>query len=291
MSIDLARSILSATDDDRLDLIFEHDDAFIWDEYGDEVEQFNRIIASYPDIRPARIVGSDEDIRMTYKATTVKVPVERDGQDNLRAVVALAGLTRQDLAFRMCVDTDGNSEFAFLMLPPNQWSVLESEFGAEAVSACFLPVGDSCEALFEMLAAGAEPLSPLELAAKEFADKVEALALPDVSSSVSFELDDDNYLSLDIETPTDRERDRLFSDPEFLRVLNKFEPELRDQGLILQSVVIESEETIQRDWGGIRFQSLSRAYSPHLWFSRNPRPREEEPVDTALLLQMLGKDK
>jgi hypothetical protein len=157
MSIALARRILPASDEDRLDLIFEHAEELLWNEHGDEVEQFNRLVALYPAMSPAGIDGGD-DVRMTYKEKTVQVPVEHDREDNLRAVLALAGLTRQDLAFRMCVDTDGNSEFAFLMLPPAQWTLLEEEFGAGTVGHCFLRVGDSIDDLYDRLANPEAPL-------------------------------------------------------------------------------------------------------------------------------------
>lgn len=172
MSFELARSILSASDDERLELIFEHEEALVWDEYGDEVEQFNRILTLYPGIPAAQIDRSGEERRISYRNAKVTVPVKCDRQDNLRALLALAGLTREDLAFRMCVDTDGNSEFGFLMLPPEQWISLENEFGAKAVRRRFLPVGESCEQLFAMLAEDEHPWSRLTLLAQAFAQKV-----------------------------------------------------------------------------------------------------------------------
>lgn len=153
MSIDLARRILSAADDARLDLMFAHGGALIWDAHGDEVAQFNRIIARYPGIPPASIEGSHEQFEVRYKHASVTVPLAYDRQDHLRAVIALAGLTRHDLAIRLCLATGGRREFAFLMLPPEQWQALEEELGSEALDRDFMALGDSCEVFYARLAA------------------------------------------------------------------------------------------------------------------------------------------
>lgn len=133
-------------------------------------------------------------------------------------------------------------------------------------------------------------MSPPELVAKQFADTMEALANDDVPSSVSYAIDDDNYLSLQIETSTDEERDRLFARAAFADALRQHEPVLREQGLILDHVLIESQETIERDWNGIPFESLLRALSPHLWFNRNPHAPAPDSVDTKALLELLRQD-
>jgi hypothetical protein len=289
MSIQLARSILSASDSDaRLSLIFAAEEAMVWNEYGDEVEQFNRIIAQYPGIPQASVDSDDAEVRMTYKDTTVNVPLEYDRQDNLRAVLALAGLTHDDLAFRMCVDTDGHSEFAFFVLPPAQWVALDNEFGIETVGKCFLAACDSCDALYDALAGPETPLSPWEQAAHDCAARVEEIASLEAFCSVSYSLGDDNHLVLLVDTETDNERDLLFHSAAWRSALDAYEPALRKDGLVLEHVRLESQETIERDWGGIGFEILYRVMSPKLWFNRQSGPTDEEKRNAHKLLQTLN---
>ena len=69
--------------------------------------------------------------------------------DNLRAVHTLSQLTGDDLGFRMLMETVGNSEQAFLMLPAAQWQALEAEFGAAAVARRFAPMAPDFDTFME----------------------------------------------------------------------------------------------------------------------------------------------
>ena len=276
MPLQLARSILGAPHDARLDLIFQSAEAMVWTDDGDEVAQFNRIAAHYCGVPPASVDGSGDAVRLTYNNVTVDVPIESDGQDNLRAVLALAALTCDDLAFRLCVDTDGNSEFAFFLLPPHQWAALEQEFGTDDVGDCFLAAAASVDALYAALAGPEVPLSPQEQTVQACGEAVQALASRDASCSVAYDIDDDNYLVLQIETTTDRERDVLFNNPALRSTLAAWEPALRKEGLVLEHVKIEAQETIARDWDGMDLPIFYRVLSPTIWFNRQSDPTDED---------------
>lgn len=147
MTLHFARSILKHDDDEaRWELLCERQSELLWDEYGDEVEQFNRIARAFGLAEEAVIEGMDADITMRYRGRTVAVPVFYDREDNLRAVHTLSQLARDVLEFRLCRDTVGNSENAFMMLPPAQWHELEQEYGRAAVARRFMPVAPSWDA-------------------------------------------------------------------------------------------------------------------------------------------------
>ena len=150
MSLEFARAILRTHDEDeRWELCCDGGEQFIWAEYGDEVDQFNRLAVAFPEAVTAGLEGENDDIRMRYRDRTVKVPLLFDRDDNLRAVHTLSQLTRADLEFRMLADTSGNSEQAFLMLPAAQWRQLEAEFGVAAVARRFMPVAPNFDTFRE----------------------------------------------------------------------------------------------------------------------------------------------
>lgn len=140
MHLDAARSILSAyrTPGERYGY---RDEGLIWAEHGDEVDQWNDVAQ---DQGWGEITVRIEDdgtqnsfFYYSYKGVEMLCPSEGEREDNLRSVLAIAGLVRQDALLYACNDHVGNSEQAFLALSAQQWTALEAEFGKDAMVHCF----------------------------------------------------------------------------------------------------------------------------------------------------------
>lgn len=245
MTTQLARDILSHGDIDTVcQIIFDHEDGLVWDEHGDEVERFNAIAALFPGIPTATIDGEDDRIQMTYGGATVAVPVEFDREDNLRAVHTLGQLSKADLEFRLCKDTSGNSEQAFLLLPPLQWKDLEREFGHETVARRFLALDPSYDSFIkEAFAESEEGMPAQQLAVKRCAEAVEAEANKYVPNEIIRGINEDSSVDLYLTTETDAERDRLSGEAAFAGALKRLTAPLQAQGLVIRHVTVDSRET------------------------------------------------
>lgn len=75
---------------------------------------------------------------LTYRQTTVEVPLTHSRDDQLVIVHTLARLVRRDSDIRFCLDSHHSSDLAFLALPPGDWKALEKEFGTDTVAYRFL---------------------------------------------------------------------------------------------------------------------------------------------------------
>ena len=148
MYYDLAASIVRLPQNkSAMDLLTQHE--FVWAEYGEELAQWATIAGNTPGLEPVSASMSGGKTRYTYKGKTVGVPLEESRNDNLISVYTLSQLVRDDAELRMCTDTAGNSEQAFLVLPPAQWKRLEDECGTAAVRFRFFALPPSLKAFFE----------------------------------------------------------------------------------------------------------------------------------------------
>jgi hypothetical protein len=292
MTLHLARSILSLDDNEaRCQLLFDRAPELIWDEYGDEVEQFNRLAPAFAAAGETRAVdgvasavdggidagidtcidGGPGELRIRYRGRTADVPLAFDHEDNLRTVYTLSQLTREDLEFRLCRDTVGNSEHAFLMLPPGQWRELEREFGPAAVAGAFLALSANWEDFVAEAFGAHRHDMALDLVVRQAADTVEQEVQRFGACEVVRARDDDNYVELTVITRTNAERDRLFAEPAMAPMLERLVAALQSHGLLMRCVAIESWETANKKWGGLFMEPLMRASSPHFWFNRKPQ--------------------
>jgi len=142
MSIAIARAMV-ATPRTRSasEPIHDNHQAFVWDDHGEEVEQWNALAGAAAGGADVTVEGEDGELpRFRYKERVVEVPILYERGDNTISVHTLAQLVKADSDIRMCVETCGNSEYAYLPLPPAAWAQLEAEFGREAVAWRFLPL-------------------------------------------------------------------------------------------------------------------------------------------------------
>ncbi|NHZ34666.1 hypothetical protein [Massilia rubra] len=147
MYYDLAASIVRLPQNkSAIDLLTQHE--FVWAEYGEELAQWATIASNTPGLEAVSARVSGGKIKYTYKGKSVVVPLEESRNDNLISVYTLSQLVREDAELRMCIDTTGNSEQAFLVLPPAQWKRLEDECGKEAVRFRFFALPPSLKAFF-----------------------------------------------------------------------------------------------------------------------------------------------
>jgi len=128
--------------------------AFIWDEYGEEVSDWNAGPRRHAGLEEVHIRREgDDDFYFSYQGAAVRVPYRNERGDNLIAIHTLAGLVRKDSEFRFCLDSWHSSDVCFMVLPPRQWHELETEYGVEAVAFRFLKLDPDfatfCEAAFQ----------------------------------------------------------------------------------------------------------------------------------------------
>ncbi|NHZ90095.1 hypothetical protein F2P45_13875 [Massilia sp. CCM 8733] len=148
MYYDLAASIVRLPQNkSAMDLLTQHE--FVWAEHGEELAQWATIASNTPGLEPVSAGMRGGETRYTYKGKSVNVPLEESRDDNLISVYTLSQLVKDDAELRMCTDTTGNSEQAFLVLPPAQWQRLEDACGKDAVSFRFFALPPSLEAFFE----------------------------------------------------------------------------------------------------------------------------------------------
>lgn len=146
MTLKIARKILRETSDDSVvDFISDNYDAFIWDEYGDELKQWSGIAQKRSLPLVSAEVRDGEATNYCYRGKCVLVPFKNERGDNTIGVHVMGNLVYPDLELRVVVDTIGNSEYAFLPLTPQEWRELENVFGEKAVASRFTPLGTSVD--------------------------------------------------------------------------------------------------------------------------------------------------
>lgn len=143
MSLQIGRSLLNEISDDRcVEFISNNYENFVWDEYGDELEQWESI-AQQRNLPLISAVIRDKDTTYYYKGKNVLVPLQNERGDNTIGIHTMGNLVYPDLELRVTVDTIGNSEFAFLPLTPDEWVKLENEYGVNVIESRFTPLGAS----------------------------------------------------------------------------------------------------------------------------------------------------
>ncbi len=150
VTIDIARKILrNNKSESAIGLISENHDCFIWDEDGDELEQWSRIAEQrgLPAVTSEFLNG--DSVYYSYKGNSLFVPLLSKPRDSTIGVHVLGSLVYSDLELRVVVDTIGNSEFAFLPLTPKEWDELGSEFGVDTIELRFVSLGDSVEDMLD----------------------------------------------------------------------------------------------------------------------------------------------
>lgn len=140
MSMSLARALLQVpASESSWDCMLESQTMFIWDEHGEEVDDWNKMVAQAEGLPEVEVV-QDDDIFYRYRDQQVLVPFQDERGDNLIGVHTLAKLVERDSDMRFCRDSWHSSDVAFLALSPAQWRLLEDEFGLEAVERRFLKI-------------------------------------------------------------------------------------------------------------------------------------------------------
>jgi hypothetical protein len=157
MTIAIARQMLAyPLDENCCTCIFDHHDDFVWDDYGDEVDVWNRIAAARGFQAVDVEQGDDDDTYLIQGERRLKVPLRFERGDNAISVHTLGQLLLPAVEFRLCIDTCGNSENAFIALTPAEWQALESEFGTEGVDYRFLHMGKTVDDMWTASTAAME---------------------------------------------------------------------------------------------------------------------------------------
>jgi hypothetical protein len=85
--------------------------------------------------------------RLTCNGQSLTVPYAASREDCFRLVLSLNQLVRGEVGIRLSKESTANSDWSFLPLPHESWSILEAEFGKEFVDLAFVELPDSWEAL------------------------------------------------------------------------------------------------------------------------------------------------
>lgn len=274
MPLTLARAMLQIpASDSSWSCMLESQTSFIWDEHGEEVDDWNRMIASVEGLPEVSVsvdeVNEDEEededdsrVYYCYRERSVLVPFQHERGDNLIGVHSLAKLVQSDSELRYCRDSWHSSDVAFLALAPTQWQTLEAEFGREAVERRFLRV----DADFETFTASAftepavvpvsEPVStaPFVLANEPDLPAVSAFISAVAECSNKFYrgilfMSDSEGLEVSIIFPvsTDLKRERMLANTDFRSQLDALVFDARAKGVIVKAVAVESRETLTRE--------------------------------------------
>lgn len=276
MSLELARQMVARREEQDW-YGTDQSDAFVWAEHGNEVEQFNALAGAAAGGTDVFIVDEDEGyFSLSYRGKVEPVPVEFDRIDNLISVHTLSQLVKEDAELRMCSETGGNSEQAFMVLPPAQWAQLEQEFGAAAVKYCFIPMASTFDAFMdeafsdENLHLEPEELSETDILVNAVADRIERLVVQRAIPCTIIRDEDIGYVSFVVLVDTDRERDRLTEDKEFIAALRPVLAALKVYCLTIECIGFDSHETAERDRNGLHLLVWVRNTAPHFWYNRRP---------------------
>jgi hypothetical protein len=139
MSFELARAMLQASAFEACwGMMMEDMGSFLWDEHGEQVEDWNRLFG-HPSGLPELSETIDDDERVTYHfaGRSVVVPFLNERGDNLIGIHTIGDLVYPDSELRFCRDSWHSSDVAFLGLSPAQWKELEQEFGIAKVALRF----------------------------------------------------------------------------------------------------------------------------------------------------------
>jgi len=285
-----------------MDYMNDHTEDFIWDDYGEEVQQWNSLVgaaAGLGDVQQ-RVEGG-RDTYLSYKGVKVKVPLQFQRGDNTISVFTMAKLVQKDSEIRMCVDTWGNSEYAYLPLPPAAWAQLESEYGREAVAFRFLKLPATLDAFYAAASSDElakrtypdeprEPVGPSVALFTQLDHDIEAQLKPAYPSLQVgfFSVPLARTFELSFTTDTDAQREALRKDAGRLQELEPLiDKTAAATQLHLRGVQFVSRQTLGRDYGGdpVRGMAGIPAEMPAAWSRHFPPP----PAAANPLLQIGSK--
>jgi hypothetical protein len=299
MTIAIARAMLGTPRTrSSFDHINDNHAAFVWDDNGEEVEQWNAIAGAAGAGGGADVTAEGDGEsrpRFRYKGAVVEVPILYERGDNTISVHTLAQLVKQDSDIRMCLDTCWNSEYAYLPLPPAAWAQLEAEFGREAVAFRFLALPPKLGDFYEAVGNDGlmqreypdEPVpepSPSAKRMQELGDQVRAILLPAYPglhlSFYSFPIN--NTFGLRATSATEAARERLRGDSaSLLRLKPLVEAAGRDLGFQFRGINFVSEETRRRDHPDDPLAGIFDAGEiPAAWEQAPPAQRVAAPTTT-----------
>lgn len=163
MSLEAARAMLATPrGTSSWDYIIAGSEScFIWDAHGDEFEQWNRLAgpgAGLPAVE-SRVENGFTQF-FSYRGHTVQVPHVEGPDDNAISIHTLSQLVKADSELRWCVDSRGNSNHAYLALPPADWLLLEQQFGKRIVDSRFAPLPADLEGFWDVHDRGYETITP-----------------------------------------------------------------------------------------------------------------------------------
>jgi hypothetical protein len=135
------------SNDQCIEFISNNYEKFVWDEYGYELKQWERI-AEQRNLPLVSAVIHGKDTIYCYKEKSVLVPFQNEPRDSTIGVHTMGNLVYPDIELRVIVETIGNSEFAFLPLTKVEWLQLENEYSISVVESRFMSLGTSVNDMF-----------------------------------------------------------------------------------------------------------------------------------------------
>ena len=128
----------------------KHNDGFLWTEFGEQIERWNRLAGSVPGAAKVdKKIIDGRYVYLSYRGRTLQAPVKESREDDTIEVHTLSRLVKSDWDIRFCVDSWHTSDLAFLALPPATWRTLEHQFGADAVRYRFIPLPEDLDAFWK----------------------------------------------------------------------------------------------------------------------------------------------
>lgn len=160
MTLALARAIVrTPPHESSWDLMMDAPDAFIWDEHGEQDEDWNRIMGGRAGTFTVHAT-SDTDHFYTYGGVERRIPFKFERGDDLIAIHTMAGMVRPGAELRGCYDSTHSSTVAFLPLLASEWSALETECGQAAVDRRFCKVDADFDTFFRRFHGFNDPAVP-----------------------------------------------------------------------------------------------------------------------------------
>lgn len=261
MPISLARAMLNVpASDSSWPRMLESQIEFIWDEYGEEVADWNKLVAAVEGLPEVDAEGDDDgNIFYSYRERSVLVPFEDEPGDALIGIHTLAQLVKADSELRFCRDSWGSSDVAFLALAPAQWQLLEQEYGRETVALRFLNLDADLEVFSAAASAqpGVEPVSkpvwtapvstPEPPAVEAFVSAVLRCVTGFYPGKMLISDVEGDEVSISFDVSTDMERAEMQANADLSHALDAIVVRARGEGVIVKTVSVDSWETFKRE--------------------------------------------
>lgn len=150
MAIAIAREMLAYPKNESCSrCIFDHYAELVWDDYGEEVDVWNQIAKrrGLPTVQVED--GPNDEVYYVQGDRRLEVPFRFERGDNAISAHTLSQVLLPIVEFRLCVDTVGNSENAFIGLTPAEWKTLEKDFGKDMVDNRFSHMGKTVDEMWQ----------------------------------------------------------------------------------------------------------------------------------------------